>query len=143
MSETITIPEEGDVIKGGPWDGFQVISVYSRKQAIEDGYLVDVSHVAKEAGIKFPVALTRTVWDGYVEPSEESKKYGQSVNGRLWDTVWMLRHAIRSNGPSSTIHYSLIYIMKANQRRRITLKALCHPGDDGAPVITIMLPEEN
>jgi len=27
--------------------------------------------------------------------------------------------------------------------RLVTLKALCGPGDDGEPVITIMLPEED
>ena len=39
----------------------EVISSYSRAQAIEDGVLVDVSSVARAAGIKFPVAMTRTV----------------------------------------------------------------------------------
>ena len=36
----------------------EVISSYSRAQAIEDGVLVDVSSVAREAGINFPIALT-------------------------------------------------------------------------------------
>jgi hypothetical protein len=33
--------------------------------------------------------------------------------------------------------------MKARQRRLVTLKAMCGPGDQGEPVITIMLPEED
>src|ERR1019366_6309710 len=45
----------------------EVISSYSRAQAIEDGVFVDVSATAKEAGIKFPVAMTRTVWGKYAE----------------------------------------------------------------------------
>ena len=45
----------------GFWDDAEVISSYSRAQAIEDGVLVDVSTVAKEAGIKFPVAMTAAV----------------------------------------------------------------------------------
>ena len=44
------------------------ISIYTRAQAIEDGVLVDVSESAREAGFKFPVAVTRTVWDCYVVP---------------------------------------------------------------------------
>ena len=35
-----------------------LITSYSREQAIDDGVLVDVSQVAREAGIKFPVALS-------------------------------------------------------------------------------------
>jgi len=31
----------------------EVISTYSRAQALEDGVLADVSEMAKEAGIKF------------------------------------------------------------------------------------------
>ena len=33
--------------------------------------------------------------------------------------------------------------MKERQSRTITLKALCGPGDDAAPVITIMWHEED
>ena len=35
----------------------KVIYSYTRKQAIADGFQVDVSTVAKEAGIRFPVFL--------------------------------------------------------------------------------------
>jgi hypothetical protein len=44
----------------------EIISSYSRAQAIEDGVLVDVSDTSREAGISFPVAMTRAVWDQYV-----------------------------------------------------------------------------
>ena len=41
-----------------------VISCYSRAQAIEDGVLVDVTNMAREAGFKWPVALTHA--DGVI-----------------------------------------------------------------------------
>ena len=40
-----------------------IIYAYTRKQAIEDGEQVDVSNTAAEAGIRFPVFLTRRVFD--------------------------------------------------------------------------------
>ncbi len=40
---------------------------YTRAQAIADGVMVDNSSLAKEAGFTAPVAMTRTVWDCYVE----------------------------------------------------------------------------
>jgi hypothetical protein len=71
----------------------EVIYAYTRKQAIADGEQVDVSSVAREAGIRFPVFITRTVFDAYVTvPPNVS---GQDEAGRLWDVVWMLRFAIR------------------------------------------------
>ena len=39
-----------------------VVASYSRAQAIEDGVLIDVTAMAREAGFKWPVALTHTAW---------------------------------------------------------------------------------
>ena len=50
----------------GFWDDAEVIYAYTRAQALEDGVLVDASEIAREAGIGFPVALTRAVWANYV-----------------------------------------------------------------------------
>jgi hypothetical protein len=44
----------------------EIIFAYTRQQAITDGYQVDVSSYANEAGIAFPVFLTRAVFDAYV-----------------------------------------------------------------------------
>ena len=49
--------------------------------------------MAQEAGIRFPVFLTRAVYDSFV--SVPPGVTGQDEAGRLWDIVWMLRFAIR------------------------------------------------
>jgi len=72
-----------------------IVSIYTRAQAIEDGVLIDVSEIAREAGIKFPVATTCQLWADVIEPDETSKTIGQDVNGRLWDVLMVLRIAIR------------------------------------------------
>ena len=59
---------------------------YTRAQAIADGALIDVSEVAREAGITRPVALTRAVWDRYVRVPQGV--IGQDEAGRLWDICW-------------------------------------------------------
>ena len=41
----------------------EVIYSYTRAQAVADGVQVEVTKTAQEAGIKFPVFLTRTVFD--------------------------------------------------------------------------------
>ena len=124
-------------LKNENWD---YISVYTRAQAIEDGVLVDVSSVAREAGIKYPTVVTRRLYDEYIAP--DPRAVGQSASGRLWDVLWLLRcAAARSNG--DRIDFEVIFIMKATQKRTVRMYALCGPGDDGEPVITIMLPDED
>ena len=119
-----------------------VIYSYTRAQAIEDGVLVDVSEMGREAGIRYPVAITSTVWNGYIVPDPRGRRNGQSEAGRLWDTLWLLRcHAQRARGRQ--FYFQVWYIMKAKLHRQVTLKAVCGPDDNGEPVITIMLPEED
>ena len=128
----------------GFWDDAEVIYAYTRAQALEDGVLVDVSEMAKETGIKFPVALTSAVYDKYVEVPDGIT--GQDEGGRLWDILWMLRCAARQCH-RDTLHFQL-YVRNHNRERLdyqdlVTLKAVCSPGDRGEPVITIMLPDED
>ncbi len=40
----------------------EVISTYTRAQAIEDGVLVDAGSTAQEVGFSIPVTLTSAVW---------------------------------------------------------------------------------
>src|SRR5688572_3141469 len=77
-----------------------IIYAYTRSQAIADGFQVEVSKVAREAGITHPVFLTRAVYDSFVlvPPGVTA----QDEAGRLWDIVWMLRFAIRKAKRSQT-----------------------------------------
>ena len=119
-----------------------IIDVYTRAQAIEDGVLVDVSDTAKEAGIKYPTAMTQAVWCEVVEPDDIAKSHGESEQGRLWDVLWMLRVAIKAGAQGDTIRYYLI-ATKDGRQHKVELKAICGPGDTIEPVITIMLPNED
>ena len=121
-----------------------IIYAYTRKQAVEDGEQVDVSTTAAEAGIRFPVFLTRRVYDKYVTVPENVSF--QDEAGRLWDIVWMLRFAIkRLSGGGDRITYSL-HVANDNRRARLVqLVATCGPldMDDAQPAIPIMMPGED
>ena len=139
--------KEGDKVEIGGAE-FEVISTYSRAQAIDDGFLVDVSETpeAKEAGFKIPIAMTRTVWDQYVEVPEGVTH--QDLKGRLWDVLYMLRWAIghRLEGTNPRELLYKLHVQNDNRDRTpplVTLKAVVSGGDDGEPVMTIMLPEED
>ncbi|WP_291326967.1 DUF6573 family protein [Desulfovibrio sp. UCD-KL4C] len=47
-----------------------VIFSYARKQAIEDGNLIDVTEQAKQTGFKVPVAVSLNLYERYITPSK-------------------------------------------------------------------------
>jgi hypothetical protein len=124
------------------FDGVDVIHSYSRAQAIDDGVLIDASEIAREAGVRFPVAVTAGLWLKYIVPDEASALHCQSTESRLWDTLWLLRHAAK-NFAGDTLFFEVSFVMKGRKMTRVKLKAVCGPGDTPEPVITIMLPGED
>ena len=122
----------------------EVIYAYTRKQAVTDGEQVDVSTVAGEAGIRFPVFITRTAFDAYVTmPPDVS---GQDEAGRLWDVVWMLRFAIRKAVSGQSRLPFALYVRNDNRAPRLVkLVAMCGALDidDPQPAITVLLPDED
>jgi hypothetical protein len=124
-------------------EGWDVISRYTRAQAIEDGSLVDVSETAREAGIRFPVALTRGVWNEYVALTETAERAGNSERGRLWDVVWMMKFGIAKHRSESSFLFQLYVVTDSIDPSQVELRAVCDGGDDGEPVITVLLPDED
>ena len=121
-----------------------VIYSYTRAQAVADGQQVEVTSTAREAGIKFPVFLTRTVFDSYVTVPPGAAC--QDEAGRLWDILWMLRFAILRAKPDANRLPVALYVRNDNRRARLVkLIAQCGPLDidDPQPAITIMMPDED
>ena len=121
-----------------------IIYAYTRKQAVEDGEQVDISATAAEAGIRFPVFLTRRVFDAYVTVPPKVRL--QDEAGRLWDIVTMLRFAIKRFGSGGDRITYQLYVRNDNRRARlVSLVATCGPldMDNEQPAITIMMPGED
>lgn len=125
-------------------DSFEcTIFSYSRKQALEDGILIDVSKMAKEAGMRFDTAITDTLWHAYIEPSEELKNQGQSAEGRLWDILVMLYYNAHRTDNGCMLFDVLFQMTPGQPPVAKKIKAMVDPGDTDYPVITIMMPEES
>lgn len=69
-----------------------VIYSYTRAQAVAGGVQIEVTKAAQELGIRFPVFITRAVFEDYVAVPEGVT--AQDETGRLHDLVWMTRFAI-------------------------------------------------
>ena len=127
----------------------EVISTYTRTQALEDGVLVDAGPTAKEVGFTLPVSLTSAVWTDCVAwTDDDSQKQGhQDQSGRLYDVLFMAAFAIRTSEDSGDrLLYELYRIPRdgsSTEAKPVTLKLIVGPGDHGEPVMTILLPEES
>ena len=126
-----------------------VISTYTRAQAIEDGVLIDVGSMAKEAGFKWPVALTADAWADCVAwtDADSQQQVHQDQSGRLWDVVYMASHAIRTSKDSGDrLLFQLYRVPRdghSTEAVLVTLKLIVGPGDSGEPVVSILLPNED
>jgi hypothetical protein len=149
------------------WKDAEIISSYTRRQAIEDGVLVQLSGdhyegdpwipaMCAEAGFRFPIAMTTTAFVKCVAPIDgegEQLAPCQDIKGRLWDVLWMLKCAIRrTRTPTAVLRFSLRVVPNVPENyaknnpprpKLVQLKSVCGPDDDGGPCITIMLPEED
>lgn len=137
----------------------EVISSYSRAQAIEDGVLIDVDaidpNMRREVGMLVPIALTKRVFAEVVEVHPRAEAACQDIKGRLWDVLWMLR--LQANAPGrarasrpsggASVEFGMFCTLPEGPSdgaaKEITLRAAIGCGDDGSPVITIMWPDES
>ena len=133
-----------------------VVYSYTRAQAVADGVQVEVTKTAQEAGIRFPMFLTRTVYDAYV--TVPPGVTAQDEAGRLWDIVWMTRFAILRAKPGVDRIPVALYVRNEPDAcpvgcakryptgaKLIKLIATCGPLDldDPQPAITVMMPDED
>jgi hypothetical protein len=120
-----------------------VIYAYTRAQALADGVLVDLSDLAREAGFRVPLAVTEAVY-AYLDPSQDLIDEGQSLNGRARDMLQVLYFAAAVSPDRSEIHFKVLFVLTPGcPPEPVELKAICGPGDDGEPVLTVLLPNED
>lgn len=99
------------------------VSSYSRAQAIEDGVLVDITSQARRNLFVYPVAMTSALW---------GRCQGVEGVGQLLKDLH--REIKRSAAGGDQLQFVAL---------GITIKCVVGPGDDPAPVITLMLENED
>ena len=105
-------PDGGAFIRCIP---HRVISTYSRAQALEDGVLVDAGPLAKEAGFRWPVAITAAAWEdcyyNLVRPHKSLRLPVADASPRKWlqqtpamaakltDHIWTVKELLKTVVP--------------------------------------------
>ena len=137
----LPLPQPQDSLFGS------VIIAYSRTQAIADGILVDVTETGKEVGFKLPVTITEALHNR-LTPTKADVAIGQDYDGRLWDVLWLAAFTIKlADRGKDTVAFTVTQQEvepKSGQPHGvdIRLRAVCGPGDEGEPVITIGFPDD-
>ena len=121
---------------------WEVIHTYSRKQALEDGTLIDITDYAQLNGFKIPTAITAGLWV-YIGVSPELAEIGQSVAGRLNDVLLLLLMEIRkAAADTDRIRYQVDFLVTPDRTETVEVLALVGPDDNLKPCLTIGLPED-
>ncbi len=127
------------------WDDAEVIHAYTRAQAIADGVLVDLSKepMCREAGFKLPIAMTATAFSQAVGGLDgEPLPSGQDQKGRLWDVLMVMRFEAGRHRETDRFNFD---VLVWDGKKHNTVHLWCHigPGDQGEPVLTVMLQGED
>ena len=115
----------------------ETIYSYSRRQAIEDGVLVDLTKIEIfRRSFRHHIACTDTVWSVIEGAMSQGS---QDLDGIAHDIAFTAIHAIRAQRtPSDRVVFSV-----AIAGRTHVLKLHIGPGDTPSPVMTLMLPSED
>ena len=157
--QTTEPPKTGDIVDHPLMGGVELLSVYLREEAIDDGILVDCTQAPfdelnRNAGVTFDVALTRSAFERYVEVPEQFKA-SQDIKGRYWDIIFMFALAARKQPNRMELLFEFICLPNGSgswsnetrgpspQERLVQLKAVSSSGDRGEPCLTFMLPSED
>ena len=111
----------------------EVISSYSRAQAIEDGVLVSIERDTFDGAtlFKFPLVFTQAL---FADLRKGKGSDADTLSARVWDVCFM---ATQGPQKGSDSFYKVIV-----GRETLALRANCGPGDDAAPVMTIGYPSD-
>lgn len=118
----------------------------TRKQALEEGRQKDMTDIAKEAGLLFPVFVTDKVWDNWITPDQKSRDSGQDEEQRFKYVISRLVDSLRvhrQTSKSDTIYFNVSFTRGGELEDVILMsKVAVIDSDDPRPCITIMMPEE-
>lgn len=124
-------------------DDWPIIFSYTRAQAIADGVLIDVTAHAAEVGFKVHTVVTDHLYGDYIVPPAGLEGEGQSIEGRLHDLLFRTLLAAKAIRDSDRVEFDVLFLMAPRRWDTAHVVAVIGPGDQGEPVMTIMLPEDD
>jgi hypothetical protein len=117
---------------------FEVISCYTRADAIRDGVLVDITSLypITKRLYKYPVAFTESIWN-VIETTEHENLTGIVLKILVASQRDIVKHLDEAS------HLFSVVLGGAAPHENWTFKIQIHGGDHHEPVITVMQKNED
>jgi hypothetical protein len=114
----------------------------SRQQAIDSGFLIDVTADAKKLGLSFSVTVTKPLWEMGIAPTEEVSEEEKST--RLRDVLMAFRLRLATQGTLSPLldFPAMLSMPPGGVPQPVPLFALIQPGEQNQAMVTLLLPNE-
>lgn len=114
---------------------------YTRQDAIRDGVLLDISETVRtRADVRLTAVISLALWET-LAAAERFRPDHPAVND-LCDGVAFARAGLVASDWSDREDGGTLLFDFSTGTRKLKAKLVLDPGDDGLPVITIMLPDE-
>ncbi|WP_411330726.1 DUF6573 family protein [Desulfovibrio desulfuricans] len=124
---------------------WKLICCYTRKRAIDDGIMVDVSDFVSDFGFIVPVAITNNLFTRYIQPTNKLSDAGQSSESRMIDLLVVMMIKLFQRPNTEQLSFNVSFDMEYEEKiesKLVQILAVIGQGDAGEPVLTIMLPED-
>lgn len=114
----------------------EVVYSYSRRQALEDGVLVDLSHLPiSKQHWKLEIVTTAAVWNLIADAIAHDRK---DLDGILHDLYCVAKTKIPTQTKTDRIYFQATVGKGTHQ-----FILHCGPGDTPVPCLTLMLPSDD
>ena len=116
--------------------------IANRQQAIQAGFLIDVSTDAQKLGLTFPVTVTKPLWEVGIAPDQSISE--EEKTQRLRDVLMAFRLRIASQATlSPLIDFPAMLSMPPGEvPQPVPLFALIQPDEQNRAMATLLLPNE-
>jgi hypothetical protein len=116
--------------------------IANRQQAIQAGFLIDVSLDAQKLGLTFPVTVTKPLWEVGIAPTESMSE--EEKTERLRDVLMAFRLRIASQATLSPLidFPAMLAMPPGGVPQPVPLFALIQPDEQNRAAATLLLPNE-
>jgi len=116
--------------------------IANRQQAIQAGFLIDVSTDAQKLGLTFPVTVTKPLWEVGIAPDQSISE--EEKTQRLRDVLMAFRLRIASQATLSPLidFPAMLSMPPGGVPQPVPLFALIQPDEQNRAVATLLLPNE-
>ncbi|MFP4484188.1 MAG: hypothetical protein ACOCYG_07745 [Spirochaetota bacterium] len=111
------------------------------KTLVSVGLLVDVSRIASTVDFLTPIALSRSVWDQYIDSPTGAASIEQNVVNTVETLKLHLEATTERDEPQHLVYFHTVFEHLAGMQR-VGLFALIEQDENDHPVATVFRPQD-